>query len=267
MSPLERLLKQVKLATRLSAQRKDLSPWLQEFDSHYSMSFHWITQGHGYYQIQASDRWSPFSKGDLLVFFGRNHHTLTHHPKDGDGHTCITEWVSGEIKINREVRNLFIYPLPSHLHLKEVSSEWALNLEKEPTPFGIVHQLFLEISRSRPDLKGILPILQDEEMSPILIQLWSGKKLNEEILKNTSLQRRFKAISGMSFTQLIHRLKLRKSRYLLKTTLLSVESISAKLGFDSDEIFIRKFFERYGTSPMAYRIRKTSLDRGTQSHH
>ncbi|MCR4843161.1 MAG: 2-isopropylmalate synthase [Eubacterium sp.] len=65
-----------------------------------------------------------------------------------------------------------------------------------------------------------------------------------------------KESSGRTFSDIVKEVRLEKSKFLLKTTSMSVEGISEAVGYANVEHFIRLFKKRYGDTPMQYRSRE-----------
>lgn len=74
----------------------------------------------------------------------------------------------------------------------------------------------------------------------------------------TAFRRLFKQHTGMAPKQYLLKLRLEKSRRLLKNTFLSVEQISDTVGFSSVSYFSRFFKERTGVSPLKFRTQVES---------
>jgi AraC-like DNA-binding protein len=68
-----------------------------------------------------------------------------------------------------------------------------------------------------------------------------------------SVRHRFKSLFGLSPTQLLGRLRMRKAQHLLLDTALSVKQISGCLGYDRQHEFARAFRKHIGQSPSAWR--------------
>ena len=65
----------------------------------------------------------------------------------------------------------------------------------------------------------------------------------------------FKKITGATPTQIKAKLQALKAEQLLKSTDLSIEEISHRVGFESTTHFRKVFFKRYGTTPKELRKR------------
>lgn len=78
-----------------------------------------------------------------------------------------------------------------------------------------------------------------------------------ENLKMTdyNLSRFINKNTGKNFTELIQEKRLSQAAYLLRTTGLSINDISAYVGYDNSSYFYRLFKEKFSMSPRDYRIK------------
>ena len=83
---------------------------------------------------------------------------------------------------------------------------------------------------------------------------FSSEDLAREVgMSHTSFRRHFKLSTGMSPTQYLLELRLRKAQSLIANTSLSVQTIAAECGFENPLYFSRFFKQRTGLSPSASR--------------
>ena len=62
----------------------------------------------------------------------------------------------------------------------------------------------------------------------------------------------------MTMLKYIHKTKIEQAQYYLENTNISLEEISASLGF-ANEYYFNSFFKRYiGVAPGAYRVKTTA---------
>ncbi|WJH37009.1 AraC family transcriptional regulator [Paenibacillus sp. CC-CFT747] len=66
------------------------------------------------------------------------------------------------------------------------------------------------------------------------------------------LSRLFKGMLGMTFLEYVTDKKLRRAGELLLYEKMTVQDVSAKLGYQSTHYFIRIFKERYGLTPKQF---------------
>ena len=71
------------------------------------------------------------------------------------------------------------------------------------------------------------------------------------------LSRCFKEVHGMTILEYLLGVRMKKALELLDETDLSVNEISAKVGFNNANYFFRKFKEEFGLTPTQYRTEKT----------
>ncbi len=63
-----------------------------------------------------------------------------------------------------------------------------------------------------------------------------------------------KQLTGSTFNQLVHRLRFEQAETLLKTTAMSIQTISEQLGYENPENFMRAFKKQYHMTPTEYRM-------------
>ena len=67
------------------------------------------------------------------------------------------------------------------------------------------------------------------------------------------ISRLLKKNTGLNFKELLQKRKLQQAVYLLEHTILSVELIMERIGYENSSYFYRKFRAQYGCSPNEYR--------------
>lgn len=67
------------------------------------------------------------------------------------------------------------------------------------------------------------------------------------------MSRMFKRVSGRTFIEYLHSLRVQRAASLLATTSMSVTDIAIDVGFDQTRTFTRAFKEIFGTTPKQYR--------------
>ncbi|PLR95271.1 bifunctional transcriptional activator/DNA repair enzyme AdaA [Bacillus sp. T33-2] len=118
---------------------------------------------------------------------------------------------------------------------------------------------FRPCKRCRPDLHelpderevvaGARDIIEKEYSSPITLE-----KLSKEVgMSKYYLQRTFKEKVGLTPNQYIARMRLTKSKELLKESSLSILQIAYEVGYRSSSHFNVMFRQHYGCSPTDYR--------------
>lgn len=71
--------------------------------------------------------------------------------------------------------------------------------------------------------------------------------------------RLIKAAAGVSFTDVLRRIRLSRAEAFLLTTSYSIEAISHMVGYEEPGTFIRLFKKNYGISPGKYRLAQENL--------
>lgn len=137
--------------------------------------------------------------------------------------------------------------------------EWELFKDefelKKHMFMDIVCQYALENGNSDSDKKGDVLI----EMAIGHIKEGFNKKLSLfEIAEETGLSyvqflRRFKAYTGLSPSDYLSTLRIRKSQSMLCDTELSIKEIAALCGFENEYYFSNFFKKQIGMSPSAFR--------------
>ncbi|MCM0605773.1 MAG: AraC family transcriptional regulator [Xanthomonadaceae bacterium] len=259
MNVIEHLLQQVNVSTTHSVLSEHGNSWSHTFSCNNGFKIYSIISGHCYIQVEGSDRWSPLESGDVVVVLAARSHTLIHHPVGVEGHACHTNIMCLDVQIARDDVVLLFHPIPNTVTLRETFFE-TLTHENESE---YLVRILATLTKSRPDLTGLLRAWCDETFGTYVQQLWYTDQNNTERLPNKTLE----SLIGMNTLDFKARLRLRKSRELLNNTDLEIREISQQLGFPNDETFIRDFYDRYGLSPMIYRVKKTLPASGAQSHH
>lgn len=82
-------------------------------------------------------------------------------------------------------------------------------------------------------------------------------------MSRTQFARRFRAVMKQTPMQYLTDWRLQKARQWLRETDASVEAIGLRSGYRSQPSFTRRFKERFGVTPLAYRRAAPSAGRGT----
>ena len=72
-------------------------------------------------------------------------------------------------------------------------------------------------------------------------------------LSRSRLQHKFKEETGQTITEQIQQMRMKKAKYLLDTSTLSILQIACDVGFNSRQHFTDVFKKMYGVTPMKYR--------------
>ena len=73
------------------------------------------------------------------------------------------------------------------------------------------------------------------------------------------ISRLLKKSTGLNFKELLQKRKLQQAVYLLEHTILSIEQILERIGYENSSYFYRKFREQDGCSPNTYRDRHSLI--------
>lgn len=77
--------------------------------------------------------------------------------------------------------------------------------------------------------------------------------VNSSGYPNYYISRLLKKHTGLNFKELLQKRKLQQAAYLLEHTILPVDLIIERIGYENSSYFYRKFREQYGCSPKEYR--------------
>lgn len=111
------------------------------------------------------------------------------------------------------------------------------------------------------DVPWIFPVDLDEKLKSIfqyLINNYQEKLTIQELARHfntnrTTLQAKFKSITGMSIAQYLIRLRVHVASILLKDTSLTVQEIIERTGFEDPTHFTRMFKRYANLNPSGYR--------------
>ena len=128
-----------------------------------------------------------------------------------------------------------------------------------------IQQLTLELLlRHLSGMAGDLILAtQKEREQAIVLQLLSSVEQNVRVslselaqqqnMDISALSRLIKKYTGCTFTELLHTARFSRAAALLRDTELSVVDIAACVGYENTAFFYRRFEQRYGCTPAAYR--------------
>ncbi len=125
----------------------------------------------------------------------------------------------------------------------------------------------LVVDRNPGSLRPYLPeapARQHRDAAVLRVQDWleqgGGRVAMAELarragLSTRSLNRRFRAATGVSPVQYLHALCIARARRLLEATDLGIEEITERVGYRDARSFARLFRQQVGDSPRSYRRR------------
>ena len=75
-------------------------------------------------------------------------------------------------------------------------------------------------------------------------------------LSSDTVSSRVRAMTGKTFTALLHECRIEQARHLLVSTVLNVSQVAARAGFSTPQHFSRIFRQHAGLSPARYRLQE-----------
>lgn len=142
------------------------------------------------------------------------------------------------------------------------------SMEGKEQPLFVMSELLLILNMLSTQFKGQTDAnqkyihVQEDEMRPVLLYLLENYGDNEISLSKTAehfylapstLSRKFKQVTGKSFSEYLRTVRIRKAEKLLSEGTDSVLEISERCGFASVNTMIRIFRDFHGVTPLAYR--------------
>ncbi len=103
-------------------------------------------------------------------------------------------------------------------------------------------------------LLKLIQVIEQNIGEPELNSLFLEKALN---MSRMQLYRKLKMMSGMTTSEFIKHVRLKKAASLLVSTNLSVTEIFYQTGFNSQSYFFRQFKKQYNCAPNEYREKQT----------
>ena len=150
--------------------------------------------------------------------------------------------------------------------LRELDEEAFLNREMTSAQFSQLMVLCLRSVRSavQEDRKEEKNLTQEDEIERIdnFFALYPPERQTRQELaeylhcSQRQLIRKMQALYGVSFRQKLIASRMDLARYLLRSTLLSVNEISTKVGYADNAAFFRAFRQHTGMTPAQYRKEK-----------
>ena len=124
--------------------------------------------------------------------------------------------------------------------------------------------LFTDISEQYKGLKGERSSVMLQVIKDIVSVNYMDPDLNVQsistLLKMSSVYvgKLFKSVESVSIVDYINEIRLSKALGLLSTTEDSVNDIMKRVGFGNQSYFFRLFKQKYGATPMEYRLKMTT---------
>ena len=116
---------------------------------------------------------------------------------------------------------------------------------------GGLHLFLCRIMARKTDrrVRDVLAFMQDNLSQRLLL----GTLAQGVNLSSTQLNYLFKSKFGVTASQYLKSLRMKKACQLLETTHLSVKEVAAKVGLNDASHFVRDFKSAYGMTPTQYR--------------
>lgn len=121
--------------------------------------------------------------------------------------------------------------------------------------------IFLNLSRYAEKINRNTPDVSDSNLLFFILN-YIEDHYRDGSLQNISdqcgypayhISRFLKKTTGLNFKELLQKRKLQQAVYLLEHTILPIEQIMERIGYENSSYFYRKFREQYGCSPNGYR--------------
>ena len=196
---------------------------------------------------------------------------------------CEVIWIAADYRVfaNLRVFSLFVVPavqedpdgslaaLCASIHQTFVESEFTnTRLENALFVNMSLYQLAIAVlRRSYPKSDGGMVMARFAKLSPVLLRIGERldtvcpmKELSDLMgLSEDSFYRFFKKTVGAAPKEYLISERLRKAKFYLFTTDLSVAEISKLCGYENSSYFSTLFHEKFGLSPSAYREKTETL--------
>lgn len=108
---------------------------------------------------------------------------------------------------------------------------------------------FVQERTKQDRLKDLLTYIDAHYAGPMMVADAAGRL-------QVSVQyfcRYFKKVTGMSFTEYLNDLRLRRAAAAIAESSKPIAAVAAEHGFDNTGYFFKSFKEKYGTTPLKYR--------------
>lgn len=115
------------------------------------------------------------------------------------------------------------------------------------------HQAQRLVVNSEMDREKAL-VLQILAQLELHVQINLSETARELEMDISSLSRLIRKHTGCTFTELLHTARFSRAIVLLRDTDLSIADIATAVGYENTGFFYRRFRQRYGCTPAAYRV-------------
>ena len=127
----------------------------------------------------------------------------------------------------------------------------------------LLTQIIIQASRAFP---GVGHLIDDESFRLAGLFSFIEQNLHHPLntpelaavadLSLSTLQRKVRSITGESLTSMINRLRVERSKALLRDTNLTVTQVALRVGFEDGNYFSKVFRKILGTSPRQWRLKE-----------
>ena len=98
-------------------------------------------------------------------------------------------------------------------------------------------------------LNKLMQIVEDNMEDP---EFNVSTLVSEIGMSQTVLYKKIKALTGMSITDLLKSLRLKRATQLLKENKLSISEVAYSVGFNDRKYFSKEFKKQFGIAPSEY---------------
>ena len=196
---------------------------------------------------------------------------------------CEVIWIAADYRVFSNLRIFSLFAVPTKQEDPDGSlaalcaSIYQTFAESELTNTRLENALFVNMSlyqlalavlrRSFPKSDGGMVMARFAKLSPVLLRIGERldkfcpmKELSDLMgLSEDSFYRFFKKTVGAAPKEYLISERLRKAKFYLFTTDLSVAEISRLCGYENSSYFSTLFHEKFGLSPSAYREKTAAV--------
>lgn len=250
-------------------------PWQLAYRNEERALFHLVRRGRC--QLEIRGRFELLEAGDFVFIAPGVDHTVSPQRPD-DPQTLL---LCGYCHFEAMENDVLLRALPEFVLLRsDEMAEWPwlvrtlehLSAEymsaapgSQLTVNKLTEVLLVQLLRAdfgRNGESGLIAALRDQRIARALTaihknpaQPWTIESAaTEAALSRSGFARKFKQMLGMGFFDYLTRLRMRKARELLKTSIIPVARIAEQVGYQSDLSFVKAFKRLHGQTPRAYRV-------------
>lgn len=258
------------------------APWTKTFAALDSASFHMVRQGGC--NLTINGEMHVLGSGDLAFIEPGCRHVLRSRPADEKlrSHTTHTVLLCGYCRFDDEPIHPLIRALPSLVVLRDhdlrqlnwlrstldqLSREYVWRAVSQDVVVDKLTEIMvvelLQHVCDRGERRGFVNALYDRAISRALSCLhadprrpWTLADIATRVaLSRAALAKRFKQQVGSTLIDYLTQLRMHRARELLRGTDLSIQSVAAHIGYESDLSFSKAFKRVVGLTPSGYRKR------------